>query len=49
MGPLYWSESNLQQHEQLGALGQRVYIRTNAPPSVENAEETVYRITIDKE
>ncbi len=47
VGQLYWSEENLKIHEKLGAVGQKVYIRTNSPLTPEQANEIVYKIEIE--
>jgi hypothetical protein len=39
-GPSYWRQTPL------GALGERVYIRTHEPCPAEQADELVYRLTI---
>lgn len=48
VGKLYWSEKNIKQHDEMGAIGQKVYIRTETPLNKEQQEEVVYKIEIEK-
>jgi hypothetical protein len=48
MGELYWNGKNLALHDDMGAIGQKVYIRTKAPLTPKQANETVYKIEVKK-
>ncbi len=48
VGPAFWAKKNLKMHEELGATGQKVYIRTGRKLSSHAKKIYVYKLKITK-